>query len=225
MGLSLVTDATSLPWTLSDFTAEIVGYVQSTANDAVCTAVLNAATKWVQNQTCRQFIQATWLQSCNRWPYTYSTPFLFPADALGSGGIDYAIPVALQPLVSVSSVKYYDTNGTQQTVSTSHYWAITVSIPPKVAFDPTLFTWPNVQVGRPEPIEIRFVAGYASAAVVPYDLKRAIHLLARYWYELHLAASPIVASQDPAQSQPVNYGEIPFGVWSIVNMYKADGYT
>lgn len=212
MGLTLVTDAATLPWTLADFVAEVSGYVQSSANDANCTAVLNAATKWVQNQTCRQFIQATWTQTLNEWP-----------------GVDcdghYAIRISLAPLVSVSSVKYYNTDGTQTTVSSGDYWTITTSIPPKVAFNPDEFDWPNLEVGRPDAIEIRFVAGYTNAATVPYDLKRAIHLLARYWYELHMAASTIVASQNPVDSKPVTYGEIPFGVWSIVNMYKADGYT
>ncbi len=213
MGLTLVTDASTLPWTLAEFVAEIVGYVQSSANDNVCTAVLNATTKWVQNQTCRQFIQATWKQTLNDWPEADSDGF-------------YSVKLDLSPLASITTVKYYNTSGTLTTVSSGDYWTITTSIPPRLTFNPSEFDWPTLQDGRPDPIEVTFVAGYGAAgSSVPHDLKRAIQLLARYWYEINMAASPVLASQSPMDAQPVKYGEVPFGVWSIVNMYKADGYT
>lgn len=212
MGLTLVTDAVALPWTAAECKAEIPGYVAGTNNDATLLGCLNSATKWVQNQTCRQLMVATWLQTCNAWP---------DADEDGY----YSIKLDLKPLSSITSVKYYDTNGTQQTVSSGDYWGITTSVRPTLTFNPDEFDWPSLQDARPDPIEIRFVAGYASASAVPDDLKRAIQLLTRYWYEINMAASPIVASQNPVDAQPVTYGEIPFGVWSIVNMYKADGYT
>lgn len=212
MGLALVTDASTLPWTLSNFTAEIVNYKQSSGNDDDCTAVLNAATKWVQNQTCRQLMLATWKQTCNDWPIEDCDGF-------------YSINLDLKPLSSVTSVKYYNTSATLTTVTSTDYWAITTATRPKVTFNPDEFDWPSLQNGRPDAIEITFVAGYADAATVPYDLKRAIHLLAMYWREIGMAASEKVATQNPADGQPVTYGEIPFGVWSIVNTYKADGYT
>src|SRR3990167_8665363 len=206
MGLSLVTDASALPCTAAEAKAEIPGYVAGTNNDATILRCLNSATKWFQNQTCRQLMVATWLQTWADWPE--------------------AMKLGLRPISSVSSVKYYDTDATLQTVSASDYWVDTNANrdEPDIVFKSS-FTWPTVEDGRPSAVEVRFVAGYPSAAAVPDDIKGAIQMLTRYWYEINMAASPIVASQNPTDAEPMKYGEIPFGVKSIVNMYKADGYS
>ena len=215
MGLSLVTAAASLPVTLAELKAELLSYAQSTANDAIITQKLYEATDYVQNETQRQFIQATWKQTWDTWPDD-------PCGMKGNG--TGPLKIALQPLYSVSSVKYYDANGTQQTVSSSSYWVDVDSKPPRVKFKPTVFAWPPTEAWRPGAVEVTFIAGYANAAAVPYMAKLAIKELAAYWFEQREAAGVPEAAAPGGTSTAVG-GEIPFGVTRILNMLKADGYT
>lgn len=204
MGLTLVTAATSLPVVLADISPELFSYEQSTANDAIVTAKLHEATAYIQSQAQHQFIQATYLQTLDDWPDKNE------------------IKIALQPLSSVSSVKYYDANGTLQTVSTSDYWSDTNSRPPRIVFKNS-FTWPAVEADRPGAVEVRFVAGYASASVVPYIAKLAIKLLAAYWYDQR-EATVVASAAGPTATTPA-HGEIPFGVRQIIADLNSSGYT
>ena len=203
MGLTLITAATSDPVTKAQVTALIEGYQSSTANDLVVTDCIADATAWVQEQTRLQLIQATWLQSLGAWP-------------------DELIEFDLRPLISITNLKYYDVNGSQQTVSSADYGTDTYAYRPTLWFKSS-FTWPELQLLRPSGIECRFVAGFADASSVPGSLKRAIRLLARYWWEKRQAAT-VPDSQQPTANTNT-YGEIPFGVWSIVNNWNASGYT
>lgn len=85
-------------------------------------------------------------------------------DCFPSGAIELPYPV----LQSVTSVKYYDTNGTQQTLTAStHYRLDLVSQPGAVhAVD----SWPDTQT-RPDAVEVVYVAGWANAAAVPQSIK------------------------------------------------------
>lgn len=202
MGRTLVTAAASLPVSVAALAAEIVGYQPNTRDDATIALKLAEATDWVQEATARQFIQATYLQTWCDWQTVF-------------------IP-DISPLYSVASVKYYDVNGVQQTLSSSEYWVDTSTIPGKIVFKPS-FTYPAVEDGRPSAIEVRFVAGYTNADAVPAAAKQAIKLLAKYWYEKREAAT--IADSAELNSTSPTYGEIPFGVFSIVNMINASGYT
>ncbi len=210
MGISLITDAASLPVTLADITPELLSYAQSVENDATVTRKLYEATNYFQNQTCRQLISATWMQTFNDWPDPTCDGF-------------FAFKINRVPLISIASVKYYDLNGTQQTVSASDYWPSTTCIPPIVAFKPTSFIWPPLEIGRPDSIEVRYTAGYANAAAVPDAIKLAIKELAAYWYEQREAVV-VSTSAGPTATTPA-LGEIPYGVRQIIADYNASGYT
>lgn len=83
-------------------------------------------------------------------------------------------------LISVTSVKYYDTNNAQQTVSASVYGAYSDDIGPYLALKRGQ-TWPSVY-DRPDAIEVVWQAGYGAAAAVPSPLVRAVLLLAGHFY-------------------------------------------
>ena len=86
-------------------------------------------------------------------------------------------------LQSVESVKYYDTNGSLQTLSESDfYWVVTNDDPGYIVqkFDST---FPDLQEGRPDAIEISYTSGYGDAADVPEDIKHALKLLIGNYYE------------------------------------------
>jgi len=218
MGLTLVTDAVSLPVTLQDIKAELLSYADAPSNDAIVTAKLYEAVNYIQNQTQRQFILATWLQTFDSWSGNDPNSSNQSNSWIGNG-----CSLGIQPVSSVTSVKYYNTDSTLTTVSNSDYWVDVNHKPPRVVFKPS-FGFPAWEVWRPSPIEVTFVAGYANAAAVPQMAKLAIKLLAGYWFEQREAAS--VNSVAAPGGTGTNAGfEIPYGVTQIMNMLRADGYT
>jgi len=84
------------------------------------------------------------------------------------------------PVVSVSSVKYYDEDEVLQTMSAADYWVdITSGISRIVAKD----SWPSVY-DMPNAVVIVYVCGYgASSSNVPKPLKQAIYLIMAHLYE------------------------------------------
>jgi len=69
------------------------------------------------------------------------------------------IEIARVPVQSVSSVKYYDVDGAQQTLSSDDYFVDTATEPARVRLKPDE-SWPDLDDGRPGAVEVTFVAGY-----------------------------------------------------------------
>lgn len=99
---------------------------------------------------------------------------LFLDDFPRCGGGTIRLPVC--PVASVTWVKYYDPEGTFQTVSGANYFTAVAGDPARIVPMPGV-SWPTVQTGRPEAAEIRFVAGYADAAAVPKAARSAVMLI------------------------------------------------
>ena len=110
--------------------------------------------------------------ACGRAFVTQS--LLFTADDFPRGVVD-AIRLPRAPLQSVTSIKYYDLTGTQQTLDPSLYFVDANGEPGRVCH---LFGsyWPYIQYGRPAGLEVRYVAGYGAASAVPNAAKAAILL-------------------------------------------------
>ncbi len=91
---------------------------------------------------------------------------------------DFVLP---QPnLVSVTSIKYLDTAGVQQTLSASAYSVDARSTPGRIV--PVYQTdWPAYR-NFANSIEVIFVAGYGAAAAVPQAIKQAILFTVADWY-------------------------------------------
>lgn len=68
------------------------------------------------------------------------------------------------PVVSITSLKYLDTNGTEQTIDPADYDDFGANLVPAPGF-----AWPSPQVRR-ECVRVRYVAGYAE---VPAPIKAA----------------------------------------------------
>jgi uncharacterized phiE125 gp8 family phage protein len=100
------------------------------------------------------------------------------------------ITVPLPTLQSVTSVKYYDVDGVEQTWDSANY---TVSGQRIVPVD----AWPDFDTDRPYPITVRFVAGYGLAASVPAAIKAAILLLVGDLYANREAGGEAIA-ENPA---------------------------
>ncbi len=84
-------------------------------------------------------------------------------------------------LISVTSIKYLDTSGTQQTLSTANYSVDTKSEPGRLVPAYSL-TWPDTRVGT-NAIEIIYHAGYGTtAATLPQAIKQAIKVTVANWF-------------------------------------------
>jgi uncharacterized phiE125 gp8 family phage protein len=73
------------------------------------------------------------------------------------------------PFVSTESVKYFDEDGDEQTVSTDDYYNTTDPFYSKLVFLDT-FTYPSLR-GQLQDIAIEFTAGYSE---IPWDIQDAI---------------------------------------------------
>jgi len=96
-------------------------------------------------------------------------------------GWSNSIPLPMAaPLASVTSVKYYDENGTQQTLATTYYDTDTVSRPGRVVLKPDQ-SWPNYQSTRRNgAIEIIYVVGWTSPTLIPERIKQGIRQFVAY---------------------------------------------
>lgn len=131
--------------------------------DSIVDSLLTVATDACQGDTGRQFITATYV-------WTFDT---FPTED--------ELDVPCPPLQSVTSIKYIDTAGVQQTLSTDVYDTDLTSAAGRIflKYDQE---WPDIR-GDIDGIEITFKAGYGDAATdVPSMLRHAVKMMIKHLY-------------------------------------------
>jgi uncharacterized phiE125 gp8 family phage protein len=134
-------------------------------DDALLTDILSAAVDHAEDFTARQLMTATWDMFLNEFPCK-----------------DF-IEIPYGNLQSVTSVKYKDCDGTETTMTvTTEYLVETNGEARGRIVLPYGCSWPSVTLYPSNPISIRFVCGYTSAAVVPTKIKAAIKLIAADLY-------------------------------------------
>jgi len=144
--------------------------IDSSAEDiTILQPSIKAARVYAENRLSRQFITATWDL---RLDY-------FPAYCDGSRLADYAqfnsILIGKCPVQSVTSVKYIDTSGVEQTLATSEY---TVDVHDEPARITPAFgkAWPTAR-NQPNAVTVRFVAGYGDDETsIPESLRTWLKL-------------------------------------------------
>jgi uncharacterized phiE125 gp8 family phage protein len=133
--------------------------VDNTASDTLITALILAARQHVEQVTGLAIVAQTVEVRASCW-----------ADLAG-------LPVG--PVVSVTSLKYLDSFGVEQTLSSSAYTFIganTLAPSIECAYS---YTWPTV-LWQADAIRVVVSAGYST---VPAPLKAAILLLIGQWFE------------------------------------------
>jgi len=134
--------------------------VDSTDDDALISELISVARQYIEESTRRPLITQSWTY--------YSDCF--------SGDIE------LKPnLQSVTTVKYIDTDGNQQTLSSENYSVDIASIIGTV-YPAYSLAWPSARYTT-NSIEIEFIAGYGLAAAVPAPIKQAALLLIGHFYQ------------------------------------------
>ena len=176
----LVTAPTIKPVTLTEAKAWLdITYSQK---DTVITSLIAAATAHLDGWTGvlgRCLCEQTWRQDYDVFCRVLRIP--------------------LAPTISLTSVKYDDENDVEQTVSSSFYDLLTDDIGPYVKFKDT-YSFAAVSDIKPA-VRVTYLAGYADIAgtpktsSVPDDIKHAIALLVRHWFDNPTAVVVGVSAQ------------------------------
>lgn len=188
MALTTITEPAIEPIALADLKNDIRVDSDLTADDFLISAHLASARRYIEKVVDRALITQTLELTMDAWPT----------------GDRFELP--RPPLQSVTSIKYYDTDHAEYTLSSDDYYLDTASSPGRVVLE-FGSTWPAVALRSVNGIIIRFVAGYGDEeSDVPEHLAHAVRLLAGHWYENRGAV-------ETGGAQPK---EIPLGVNSLL---------
>jgi uncharacterized phiE125 gp8 family phage protein len=151
--------------------------ITGTLEDSRITSLITSARIWCEKYTNRSLIKQTRIQyqdnfyPCGRLQYT--TRSLASVELLNGPLLDVSG-------TTVISIKYYDSNDTLQTISSSDYWIDITSTIPRVV---TKTSWPSTGL-RPNAVLIEYYAGYGvDGSYVPGFLKDAMHLYIAHCFE------------------------------------------
>lgn len=183
----LTTRPTELPITLEE--AKTHCRVTSTDDDDYLTALIEPVTTWVESYTNRALIYQTWTRYLDAFPRV--------------------INLHRWPVVSVTSIKYIDTDGNQQTLSASVYRVDVHAGRVTEAYDQQ---WPDTRL-LTNAVEVAYQAGYASSAQqlakIPAPLRHAMLLIVAHYYNNREATVP-----------QISFEELPLGARALLDSQK-----
>lgn len=154
----VTTEPTSEPVTLEEFRDAL--RIGSCDFDAELRELLKECRQTVELESYRKLITQTVTMYLDEFPDSDEIEF------------------RLAPVSAVVSVKYYDTNGTQQTYTSSGYWTNLIETPPEICLK-NGYTWPTTELDRPNAVEVALTCGYGAASAVPAAAKLAIKELGK----------------------------------------------
>lgn len=167
----VVTPPAIEPITLAEAKNHCKVDVDLTEDDDLITALISAARILCEAELSQTLITTTVDAFLDEWP----------RDRRGYHLIQ-DIRVFKPPLQSVTSITYYDTAGTLQTLDASAY-LVSTGFPGRISLAPLQFA-PLIQCGRADAIKIRMVVGYGDDATdIPQNIKAAILLTVGCLYE------------------------------------------
>lgn len=160
--MSLVTPPTQAPVGIDEFHDH--AHISHNSDDADIARKIAAATQYAEFVTNRQILAATYDAYFWSWP-EHDEPIRVP-----------------KPLTkSITSIKYIDGNGTEQTLGASLYTANVAALPAEI-WRVYGAIWPPVRE-QWNAVTVRFVCGWDDAADVPEAIKVYILMLAKGMYE------------------------------------------
>lgn len=174
----LVTPPAQEPVTLSEL-KEFLRYYDSD-EDGLILDLGKTARLLFESHTDRQLVTATWKLHLDRFP---------------AGDIQ----IRKVPVASVSSLTYYDTNGTSQTWDSDEYETDLVSFPAilRTAYG---YSYPSTRSGKLNAVTIQFVAGQ-SVANVDRRAKSAILILTKHLFDNRDLVTPQSLTETPMAFQ------------------------
>jgi len=166
-------------------------------NDEIEDVWLPAAREEIERRLSVKLVTQTVKVTLDRFPSLGIVGFddqdrlrVVPAEQIIAGQIAAGvIEIPVESVASISSVKYYDTDNTLQTISSSNYQVDTARTPCRIA--PVLgYAWPATRA-KLAAVEIVAVVGAAAASVSPM-LKAALILTLRARYEENDTLQPTI---------------------------------
>jgi len=156
MSLVVVTPPASEPVTLTEAKAQLRIPVAQTEQDDHITGLIKSAREHCESYHGHAYITQTLKLVLDGWPD------------------DDEILLPRPPYQSITSVKYVDTSGVQQTLDAAAYQADLTSTPGRIrpAYG---YSWPTIR-DQMAAIEIIFVAGFGDADDVPERIRQAIKI-------------------------------------------------
>ena len=148
-------------------------HVDTAGDDLRIASLIMAATQrydGARGVLGRALMMQTWQVQLSDWPAAF-------------------IDIPLPPLIRVTSIKYLDGNGDEQTLSSSLYRVVNAGENRQSRIIRAVNqTWPSVIVGEPDAVRVTFDCGYVddqspSNNAVPEPIRQAIILLAQEWYD------------------------------------------
>ena len=156
--------------------------VDSSDEDTTITALLDAAVAWVEDY-------------CNR-SFTAAGVAVFHIERWRNAALAYG------PVTAITHVKYDDTSGTEQTLSTEKYYI-------SAATDGSMMIYfhdtPDLETYNAHPVRVTAAVGGAESANVIH----AVKMLVAHWYENRRA---VVTGTTPVQ--------VPIAVESLLNVER-----
>ena len=149
-----------------EFGTSILVNAATTAEDDLLTDIIQAAREHVEDITRRALLTQTWDLYLDAFP------------------AEHFIKIPFGNLVSVTHLKYTDSDGdeTTMTVSTDYIVETNGEGIGRIVL-PYGVSWPTFTPYSSNPIVIRFVCGWTTAALVPSKIRSAILLIASDLYE------------------------------------------
>jgi uncharacterized phiE125 gp8 family phage protein len=146
-------------------TAKVHLRVDDSTDDELIESLLLTARVSVENDSKRSLLTSTWDYSLSSWP------------------IGNSIKIPNGNLRSVTHVKYKDSSGTETTIPITDYIVEDNGDQCGKVVLKYGVTWPSVVLWPSNPITIRFVCGWLTAADVPPPAKSAVLVLCAKLYE------------------------------------------
>jgi uncharacterized phiE125 gp8 family phage protein len=176
------------PVTLDEAKTQLVVNAGFTDDDSLISGLIITARQYCEQLMNRAIYNRTMQLYLDYFPFPYFDGTVGANDRHSLyGQFWHALTIKLPKpgCVSVDSIKYLDLTGTQQTLSTTLYYADVNSEPARIVPAPGLY-WPYSQSYLPGSIVVNYTAGTYGDGVetdnCPQTIKQAMLLLISYWY-------------------------------------------
>lgn len=157
--LQRTTDAATEPITTAQ--AKTHMRVDISDDDTYIDTLITSARQYAEEITSRSFITQTWVRMLD-W---------FPA----------VIELERGDVISVTTLKYIDSNGDLQTLAADQYQTDFTANPARVMPARTV-TWPTISSLDFNAVQVTYTAGYGAASAVPAIIKDAVRILVEHLY-------------------------------------------
>ena len=162
MAIKVITPPALEPVTLGE--ARLHCRVDVEDDDDVLLRLIMAAREYAEQREWRAYLTQTLELYLDCWPARNE------------------IRLPRPPLQSVTSVKYYDEDDAEYTLSSTTYLVDSVSQPGRLVLKSGQ-SWPSATLRPANAVVVRFVAGWASLGELPLRIRQAMLLLIGHWYE------------------------------------------